>query len=81
MTPSNIKPRIPVSGDIVARNKDEAKHRIADILAHDYPGYVPEDNSINIWLKDCIQTERSRWYEWQSILIPKGMKQRKYDDI
>ena len=79
MTPSNIKPRIPVSGDVVARSKDEAKRRIADILARDYPGYVPEDDHISVWLKDTIQTERSRWFEWESTLIPKGMKRRKYD--
>jgi hypothetical protein len=75
----DIKPRLPVSGDIVARSKVEAKRRIADILAHDYPNHVPEENP-TIWLKDNVHhTERSRWYEWEITLIPKGTKRRKYE--
>jgi hypothetical protein len=79
LTP-NIKPRLPVSGDIVARNKTEAKRRIADILAHDYPNHVPEDGRVSVWLKDCIQTERSRSFEFETILVPKGTKRRKYEE-
>lgn len=76
----DIKPRIPVSGDIVARNKDEAKRRIADILTHDYPNHVIEDSHVTVWLRDGHQTERSRWYDYDCILIPKGTKRRKYEE-
>jgi len=79
LTP-NIKPRLPVSGDIVARNKTEAKRRIADILAHDHPGYVIEDDRVTVWLKDVHQTEKSRWFEYDCTLIPKGTRKRKYED-
>lgn len=79
MTP-NIKPRIPISNDIVARSKDEAKRRIADILAHDYPGYVIEDDRVTVWLRDGHQTEKSRWFDYECTLIPKGTKRRKYEE-